>query len=153
MPMTFDEFMQAYENQGGPLPSAWSPEAIAEFQEKQNMIGMGKISGIKDYYPKNVIPIHEVQDWSKVRGIVRALKRGEEIPPIVTEGDQLLTGTHRSAANDLIDMLIQKKNLDPKTPKVGKMNAIYDEVPENIRNQVENGHWDSLDEYFKARNK
>lgn len=153
MPMTFDEFMQAYEQQGGPLPSAWSPEAITEAQNKEKMIGMGKISGIKDYYPKNVIPINEVEDWSKVRSIVRALKRGEEIPPIVTEGDQLLTGTHRSTANDLIDMLIEKKNWNPKTPKVGKINEIYDEVPEIIRNQVDNGHWDALDEYFKARKK
>lgn len=43
MPMTFDEFMQAYEQQGGPLPSAWSPEAIQDAETKRNMMGIAEI--------------------------------------------------------------------------------------------------------------
>jgi GNAT superfamily N-acetyltransferase len=44
MPMSFDEFMQAYENQGGPFPSAWSPEAIAEAQRKADMMGIAVVA-------------------------------------------------------------------------------------------------------------
>lgn len=68
----------------------------------------------KHYYPvywSGCYPIHAVRDWLKVRNLVRACKNGEahKIPPIYTDGElgngTLLTGTHRSAANDLIKKL------------------------------------------------
>ena len=149
-PEMLEQFKQPLPYQDPVNRGVATPEMVAESQGKDYLMGQGKIAGIKDYYPKNVTPIHEVEDWSKVRSIVRALRKGENVPPIVTEGDTLLTGTHRSAANDLIDMLIERKNWDTKTPKVKRVKVDYNTVPEKIRNEVENGHWDSLDDYFKG---
>jgi hypothetical protein len=67
---------------------------------------------MKDYYPvlhHGCQPIHAVHDWAYVRRLIRAARRGEKIDPIVISGEvgngQMLNGTHRSAANDLIVML------------------------------------------------
>ena len=67
----------------------------------------------KNYYPYYYRPIHEVHDWCYVRHLARAALRGETIPaiPIDTGGTgdlqdgALLGGTHRSAANDLLEAL------------------------------------------------
>lgn len=73
---------------------------------------------MKSYYPtywSGCNPLHEVNNWAMVRSLVRACKNGQAntIPPIYTEGELhngiLLTGTHRSAANDIIMMLNEKK--------------------------------------------
>ena len=57
----------------------------------------------QNYYPKIDGAIHPVNSWAYVRSILRALRRGETIPPILCESDGagLLAGTHRAAANDL----------------------------------------------------
>ena len=71
----------------------------------------------KNYYPtywSGCTPLHPVNNWQMVRSLVRACKNGkaESIPAIYTEGDlgsgAMLTGTHRSAANDIIMMLNDK---------------------------------------------
>ena len=61
------------------------------------------------YYPtywSGCNPIHGVTSWLKVRNLLRAVIRGDKIPPILIDGGlgngNLLTGTHRSAANDII---------------------------------------------------
>lgn len=65
-----------------------------------------------DYYPGSSIgaqPIHPVTDWSKVRRIARAMRKGEVVPAIVIDGAagncSLVTGTHRVAAMELLQML------------------------------------------------
>lgn len=66
----------------------------------------------KPYYPTRHLgcnPIHPVRDWAKVRKLVRDARRGAAIPAIVIDGDigsgNMLNGTHRAAANDLLIML------------------------------------------------
>lgn len=66
----------------------------------------------KPYYPTydhGCNPIHEVRNWAYVRKLVRAVRRGEIINPILISGQlrngSMLTGTHRSAANDLLAKL------------------------------------------------
>ena len=66
----------------------------------------------KDYYPTYHLgcnPIHAVKDWAKVRKLIRDARSGADIPPILIDGPQhggnMLTGTHRAAANDIIMML------------------------------------------------
>jgi len=66
----------------------------------------------KPYFPAYHLgcnPIHEVRDWAKVRRLIRAARRGKYIPPILIDGEpgncNLLAGTHRAAANDLMVML------------------------------------------------
>ena len=58
------------------------------------------------YWPGGYQAIHEVRSWLKVRQIVRAVERGYPIPPYLVDGEHgngnLLTGTHRAAANDLL---------------------------------------------------
>lgn len=67
---------------------------------------------INRYYPTYYLgcnPIHEVNDWCKVRRLIRAARRGDKIPPIVIDGPRksgsMVTGTHRAAANDIMVML------------------------------------------------
>lgn len=67
---------------------------------------------MRAYYPTHHLgcnPIHEVRDWSYVRKLVRAARRGEDINPILIDGEigngYLLAGTHRAAANDIMVML------------------------------------------------
>lgn len=64
------------------------------------------------YFPGSSIganPIHEVLSWTKVRSIIRAVRRGDDVPDFVIDGQEgncnLITGTHRCAANDLLEML------------------------------------------------
>ena len=59
----------------------------------------------KRYYPQGINPMHPVMDWCKVRKLVRAVLSGAEIPEILVWGETLLAGTHRWAANDLLEML------------------------------------------------
>lgn len=72
----------------------------------------------KSYYPtywSGCNPIHEVVDWCKVRKLVRDALRGDKINPIVIDGNlgsgNLLTGTHRAAANDILMMLGKEEYL------------------------------------------
>ncbi len=67
---------------------------------------------MKAYYPTYHLgchPIHEVQNWSYVRKLIRAARAGEDINPILIDGEigngNLLAGTHRAAANDIMVML------------------------------------------------
>lgn len=71
-----------------------------------------------DYYPGHSIgaqPIHPVTDWSKVRRIARAMRRGDNIPAVVIDGQigncSLVTGTHRVAAAELLGMLGTQANI------------------------------------------
>ncbi len=65
----------------------------------------------KKHYPRyeGFNPIHPVQDWAKVRKLIRDVKRGDKINPFLVEGERnngnLLTGTHRAAANELMKKL------------------------------------------------
>ena len=74
----------------------------------------------KKYYPNywsGCNPPHHVKDWSLVRSLIRACKNGkaDTIPPIYIEGTlgngNLITGTHRAAANDIITMLNERNDV------------------------------------------
>ena len=81
-------------------------------------------------------PIHEVLSWTKVRSIVRALRRGDYVPAFVIDGVEgncnLVTGTHRCAANDLLEMLGDKRRVDFVT--LDEINP-SDELLDAIRNE------------------
>jgi hypothetical protein len=71
---------------------------------------MSTVKQLKQVYlpaDKNCHPIHPVQDWLKVRNIIRALRRGETLPPIMVWGSRAmqLSGVHRSAANYILEAL------------------------------------------------
>ena len=116
-----------------------------------DQIKVGKISGIKDYYPKNVNPIHEVRDWSKVRSMIRSSVKGEDVPPIIRDGDNLLTGTHRSAANDVIDMLIERGSLPKNTRKIPVEKFDPESVPDWVKRDLENDDFRNIDDFFVNR--
>lgn len=59
-------------------------------------------------------PIHEVRDWLKVRSLIRAARRGDSIPPILIDAKDgnMLTGTHRAAANCIMRKLGEEELID-----------------------------------------
>ena len=63
------------------------------------------IEKYKEFYPRGVNPIHEVNDWCHVRRLMRAAINGVKVNPILVDGENLLAGTHRMAANNLLSML------------------------------------------------
>ena len=102
---------------------------------------------MREYYPTRTLgcnPIHEVRNWMYVRQIMRAALAGETINPILIEGPigngNLLAGTHRAAANDLLDML----GKDARVPVVD-LNDIIDDVPEELLDAIEAGDYETID--------
>lgn len=91
------------------------------------------------YFPCSSIganPIHEVLSWTKVRSIIRAVRRGDYVPDFVIDGIEgscnLITGTHRCAANDILEMLGDNRRvgfvtLDEISPSEELMEAISHE--------------------------
>lgn len=61
------------------------------------------VMGIED--GSEVEALHEIDSWQYVRHLVRAALRGESIPPIINNGGVAINGTHRLAANCLMDKL------------------------------------------------
>jgi len=47
---------------------------------------------------REFIPPHDVYDFAIMESMVDTLFRGEDLPPIVVNGDYALTGSHRIAA-------------------------------------------------------
>lgn len=98
-----------------------------------------------DYYPTLHLgcnPIHEVKDWLKVRNLIRAARRGDAIPPIVIDGQigggNMLNGTHRAAANDLMIKL----GGDPLIPVVS-LDEI--EVSDELQDAIDNLDYERID--------
>ncbi len=44
------------------------------------------------------IPPHEIRERSKLAGMIRVLRRGEDLPPILVCGEIALSGSHRLVA-------------------------------------------------------
>lgn len=89
----------------------------------------------RHYYPTGQIganALHQVHDWAYVRRIMRAVIKGEVIPPILIDGEpnncNMLTGTHRAAANDLLAKLGRDERIDWIN---------LDHLEDDIRAQVE----------------
>lgn len=68
--------------------------------DESGMLTIGGKKIIK--YPSHYNPIHEVTDFNKMRQFMRKAIKGEEVPPILTDGENLLAGTHRASANDVL---------------------------------------------------
>jgi hypothetical protein len=62
-------------------------------------------SNKKPYYPGGGNPMHAVNDWAKMRDMIRALRRGERLPVVYMDGQVghgvWLSGTHRVAASEI----------------------------------------------------
>ena len=70
----------------------------------------------KKFYPRD--GVHEVENWCYVRQIVRAVLKGEDVPPYIIS----FSGTHRAAANHLLEALgkperIETFDLEKLTPQ------------------------------------
>lgn len=106
---------------------------------------------MKKYYPTYHLgcnPIHEVRNWAYVRKLIRAARRGDEINPILIDGTigngNLLAGTHRAAANDLM----MRMGGDPLIPVVS-MDEI--EASEELKEAVENSDYEMIDLLWDRR--
>jgi len=106
----------------------------------------------KAYYPSGYNPIHQVYSWSKVRRLVRAALAGKEIPPMLIaggSGGNLLAGTHRSAANDLLyhagyDRLIDAVELEDVLADPTAY-GLSDDESHLLADAVENGDYREID--------
>ena len=58
------------------------------------------------FYPRG--GVHEVVNWAYVRQIVRAVLNGEDVPPYL----ECFTGTHRAAANHLLEALGKQERIE-----------------------------------------
>jgi hypothetical protein len=106
------------------------------------------------YLSKNYLPTYwsgcnafqAVEDWSKVRKLVRDAIKLCDITPILIEGEigngSLLTGTHRSAANDILKMLGKEDYLIPYI----RLQDI--EITEELQDALENNDFETIDILF-----
>lgn len=102
----------------------------------------------RNYYPKNCNPIHEVRSWSYVRKIVRAVRHGEDIPPYLMDGETLLSGTHRAAANDLLEMLDDDRRVE--SIQLGELpESLQDKINDDVSRDDYEDIDSYLDEFFK----
>jgi hypothetical protein len=102
----------------------------------------------KDYYPTYYLgcnTIHPVMDWSYVRKFIRAAKKGDNIPPILIEGSSgngnLLAGTHRAAANDIMAMLDFDEDIMIPIVSIDD----FDKIPEELQAAIENNDYEEID--------
>lgn len=103
---------------------------------------------MKAYFPTYHLgcnPIHAVVSWSYVRKLIRAARKGEVINPILIDGSigngNLLAGTHRAAANDLMIMMGGEALID--------VVSIQDiEAGEELIEAVENNDYELIDQLW-----
>lgn len=110
----------------------------------------GAISFIKKYYPREYAPIHEVDDWSKVRSIMRSAMKGDEIPPILVDGTKgngsLLTGTHRQAANEILDKLGKSEDSRIPVTYLSELKSLVGaKKAKAVTQAAENGDFEAID--------
>lgn len=103
---------------------------------------------MKKYYPTYYLgcnPIHEVKDWCKVRRLIRAARCGDKITPILIDGEvgngNLLAGTHRAAANDIMVMLGDDENHLIDVVSIDDL----DDISENLRIAIDNNDFGEID--------
>lgn len=103
----------------------------------------------QDYFPSlwsGCKPIHEVRDWCKVRKLIRDARKGIKIKPILIDGDigngNLLTGTHRSAANDIMMMLGEEDSL------ISFITLDDVKVTKKLKKAIEEDDFETINEMF-----
>ena len=98
------------------------------------------------YEPTEYIPIHEVRDWCYVRKIIRAARRGEHIPGFVVYAGSLLTGTHRCAANEIMQLLYNGRRMSPEPVLIEAIDLddldLDPRIREKIDDALEYSHFD-----------
>jgi len=96
------------------------------------------------YYPAGYNAPHEVNDWTKVRRMARAAIRGDEIPAILADGETLLAGVHRAAANDLLDRMGHGRLIE-----VVELEDIEDdELREQLIEAIQEDDYEAIDEIW-----
>lgn len=109
----------------------------------------------RKFYPKGYNPIHEVNDWCYVRQIIRAARRGDSIPAFVVDSENLLTGTHRCAANNIMEMLYEARSMSPKPSLIDAVQFddldMDDDTRDAIIEAMEYRNYDIVDELLGDR--
>lgn len=104
------------------------------------------------YFPGKSIncePIHEVQDWQKVRSLIRAMRRGDDIPAVIVDNGVMLTGTHRVAALEIGQELSYRFDKQLKSRvRVKKLSSLEESVIDKINAFVANDEYDLLDDFL-----
>ena len=93
------------------------------------------------YYPKGYNPIHEVMSWSKVRSMVRAIESGIDVPPFLVDGENLLSGTHRAVANELLE----RRSRTTRRIETIEFDDLAEQERARVLDAVDCGHWDEIE--------
>jgi hypothetical protein len=105
----------------------------------------------KDFYPSidGHNPLHAVMDWAKVRRLMHAARRGEDIPPILVDAytnGNMLTGTHRAAAKKILTKLGD----DVAASRIGTITPddldLSDDVREMLNEAIDNSDFGLINE-------
>ena len=99
---------------------------------------------IAELYPSvcGCNPIHEVRDWLKVRNLIRSARRGDAIPAILIDAKDgnMLTGTHRAAANHILRKLGQDEFF------ISVVTLAEIDADQDLQDAVDNLDYERIDE-------
>lgn len=115
----------------------------------------------RHYYPNNgLTPLHDVTDWSYARKIARAAINGDTITPILYEGlpnnGNLLAGTHRSAANEILEFMGHRNKIIEKVEINDVLNdplsyGLTKSDAQQLRNAIQDGDYELIDKIWDRR--
>jgi hypothetical protein len=141
-------------------PGQQAPEGLSSKMGGQELDSSGTPIGSfldRSHYPRTGLnPIHEVHNWAKVRSMARKAINGEHVPGYLYDGlngnGNLLAGTHRAAANELLGILGYGKRI-----KSANINDVLDEPEayglsarnaDRLRQAAEDGDYRLIDEIW-----
>lgn len=141
-------------------PGQQAPEGLSSKMGGQELDSSGTPIGSfldRSHYPRTGLnPIHEVHNWAKVRSMARKAINGEHVPGYLYDGlngnGNLIAGTHRAAANELLDILGYGKRI-----KSANINDVLDEPEayglsarnaDRLRQAAEDGDYRLIDEIW-----
>jgi hypothetical protein len=124
-------------------------EVEQDFKMNSELVEFLKSGINKDYYYptgyNGCNPIHEVKNWDYVDQLITDLKNGDKITPILIDGPlhggNMLTGTHRSAVNDVMQYVGNYNLIIPVISLQDLSGQLYDD----IMDALDNGNYDTVD--------
>ncbi len=119
----------------GPAETALRAE-VAELQEQYPDTWRPTYQGLQ--------PMHQVHDLERVHLMMETLRDGGQLPPIVADGDQALTGVHRMATGQIV----QDRNL-PYNVDVVQLQTLPEHLQEQIREMREDSDYEGIDELME----
>ncbi|MXY98086.1 MAG: hypothetical protein F4Z29_10145 [Gemmatimonadetes bacterium] len=135
------------------LPPSFDKAAVREFWPQAHggdtEVRRGRLKHARRrtlHFPQGITPIHYVRNWDLVRELTHYVEQhgAEDIPPILIDRGQLLTGTHRWVANELLS----RRGKTPDRIRVVELENFPSQVRDIIRELWEEGRLAQLQAAF-----